>query len=119
MSTAISTQRTAVVQKNRYLRTGLFSRQRVVNFFKIICPMALLLAFFPEMAIAAGKDLLADGDAAVKATAGSGSTMYKWIILGEVLAGLVLYVLTHSFKFLFGFIILSIIGNVGMKVAGY
>ncbi|BAE75730.1 hypothetical protein SGGMMB4_05807 (plasmid) [Sodalis glossinidius str. 'morsitans'] len=38
---------------------------------------------------------------------------------GEVLAGMVLYVLTHSFKFLFGFIILSIIGNVGMKVAWY
>lgn len=80
--------------------------------------MALLLAFFPEVACATG-DLLKPGDAAVRATTGAESTMYKWIILGEVLAGMVLYVLTHSFKFLFGFIILSIIGNVGMKVAWY
>lgn len=121
MNASLSAQGPAVAQNKGFSLSKMFSRQRVVNFLKFLLPMAVLAAFFPQVALAAGAgaDMLKPGDATVKATAGSGSTMYKWIILGEVVAGLVLYVLTHSFKFLFGFIILSIIGNVGMKVAGY
>lgn len=48
--------------------------------------MALLLAFFPEVACATG-DLLKPGDAAVRATTGAESTMYKWIILGGSAGG--------------------------------
>ena len=119
MNASLSAQGPAVAQSQGFSLSKMFSRQRVVNFLKFLLPMAVLATFFPQGALAAGADMLKPGDATVKATAGSGSTMYKWIILGEVVAGLVLYVLTHSFKFLFGFIILSIIGNVGMKVAGY
>ncbi|BEL97558.1 type IV conjugative transfer system pilin TraA [Serratia ureilytica] len=121
MNASLSAQGPSVAQRQGFSLRQLFSRQRVVNFLKLVLPFAVLTALFPQLALAAGAsgDLLKTGDDTVKQTAGSGSTMYKWIILGEVLTGLCLYVFTHSFKFLFGFIILSIIGNVGMKVAGY
>lgn len=121
MNASLIAQGRAIASRQGFSLRKMFSRHRVVSFLKFLLPMAVLAALFPQVVLAAGAsgDLLKSGDATVKQTAGSGSTMYKWIILGEVVAGLVLYILTHSFKFLFGFIILSIIGNVGMKVAGY
>ncbi|WP_199635049.1 type IV conjugative transfer system pilin TraA (plasmid) [Serratia sp. PAMC26656] len=123
MNASLSAPGPSVAQRQGFSLRQLFSRQRVVNFLKVILPFAVLASFFPDVALAAGagagKDMLKAGDADVKATAGSGSTLVKWIILGEVLVGGVMYLATKNLKYLGGFIVLSILFTVGMKVAGY
>ena len=120
MNASLSAQGSSVAQRQGFSLRKLFSRQRVVNFLKVILPFAVLASFFPELALAAGgKDMLQSGDADVKATAGSGSTMVKWIVLVEVLVGAVMYMATKNLKYLSGFIVVSVLIAVGMKVAGY
>ncbi|MDY0768538.1 MULTISPECIES: type IV conjugative transfer system pilin TraA [Serratia] len=122
MNASLSAQGLSVAQRQGFSLRKLFSRQRVVNFLKVILPFAVLASFFPEVALAAGaggKDMLKSGDADVKATAGSGSTMVRWIIVTEVLVGAVMYMATKNLKYLSGFIVVSVLIAVGMKVAGY
>ncbi|MFE8665864.1 type IV conjugative transfer system pilin TraA [Serratia nevei] len=121
MNASLSAQGSSVAQRQGFSLRKLFSRQRVVNFLKVILPFAVLASFFPEVALAAGggKDMLQSGDADVKATAGSGSTMVRWIIAAEVLVGAVMYMATKNLKYLSGFIVISVLITVGMKVAGY
>lgn len=121
MNASLSAQGSSVAQRQGFSLRKLFSRQRVVSFLKVILPFAVLASFFPEVALAAGggKDMLQSGDADVKATAGSGSTMVRWIIVTEVLVGAVMYMATKNLKYLSGFIVVSVLIAVGMKVAGY
>ncbi len=98
-----------------------FSKVGLLKTLKFALPIATVAAFLPEtvMAATAGKDLMATGNATVKSTFGTGSSVVKWIVLAEVLVGAVMYMTTKNLKFLAGFAILSVFVAIGMSVAGY
>ncbi|MGP6627733.1 type IV conjugative transfer system pilin TraA, partial [Klebsiella pneumoniae] len=47
------------------------------------------------------------------------SSVVKWVVLAEVVAGGIMYMMTKNVKFLFGFAIISTFITIGMSVAGY
>lgn len=62
-------------------------------------PAAVLMMFFPQLAMAAGssgQDLMASGNTTVKATFGKDSSVVKWVVLAEVLVGAVMYMMTKT-----------------------
>ncbi|ELM3737409.1 type IV conjugative transfer system pilin TraA [Edwardsiella piscicida] len=117
MDTSLSVQGVAA-SKNQ---SSLFSKKGLIKALKVALPVAAIATLLPDVAMAAGggKDLMATGDANVKATFGSGSSVVKWVILAEVLVGGIMYMMTKNVKFLAGFAILSVFIAVGMGVAGY
>ncbi|HBL0406076.1 MULTISPECIES: type IV conjugative transfer system pilin TraA, partial [Klebsiella pneumoniae complex] len=84
-------------------------------------PVAAVAAFFPDAAMATttATDLMKSGDATVKGTFGKQSSVVKWVVLAEVVAGGIMYMMTKNVKFLFGFAIISTFITIGMSVAGY
>ncbi|WP_304621563.1 type IV conjugative transfer system pilin TraA, partial [Serratia sp. ME43] len=50
MNALLSAQGPSVAQRQGFSLRKLFSRQRVVNFLKVILPFAVLASFFPEVA---------------------------------------------------------------------
>ncbi|HGJ5881484.1 MAG TPA: type IV conjugative transfer system pilin TraA [Arsenophonus nasoniae] len=78
--------------------------------------LMLILALPP---VAEAVDLMVKGDAAVKDTFGSNSSVVKWVVLAEVIVGGIMYMMTKNIKFLAGFAILSVFISVGMGIAGY
>ncbi|PVZ84219.1 type IV conjugative transfer system pilin TraA [Serratia sp. S1B] len=96
-----------------------FKPSVVIKALKFVLPVVVLTAFFPQLAAAAGTDLLQTGDADVKATIGSNSVAMKWLIAIEVVVGTVLYIATKNLKYLSGFIVVSILLAVGFRVAGF
>ena len=89
--------------------------------FTRLIPAAVLMMFFPQLAMAAGssgQDLMASGNTTVKATFGKDSSVVKWVVLAEVLVGAVMYMMTKNVKFLAGFAIISVFIAVGMAVVG-
>lgn len=119
MNTVISDQGNSFVQKVGSSLRKLVSKSSAIKAMKFVLPFAVLASFFPQLAHATATDLMAGGDADVKATFGSKSSVVKWIILAEVLVGATLYMATKNLKYLSGFAVVSIIISVGMKVAGY
>ncbi|MTC74214.1 type IV conjugative transfer system pilin TraA [Providencia sp. wls1919] len=97
------------------------AKVKALSVAKVLVPLAALMFAFPELATAAGagKDLMASGDATVKQTFGSNSSVVKWVVLAEVIVGAIMYMMTKSIKFLAGFAILSVFIAIGMGVAGY
>ncbi|CAM3871821.1 type IV conjugative transfer system pilin TraA [Klebsiella variicola subsp. variicola] len=71
------------------------------------------------MATTTATDLMKSGDATVKGTFGKSSSVVKWVVLAEVVAGGIMYMMTKNVKFLFGFAIISTFITIGMSVAGY
>ncbi|MGX5056931.1 type IV conjugative transfer system pilin TraA [Enterobacter asburiae] len=97
-----------------------FSKISLLKAAKVVLPVMAVGMLFPGLAHAGGgTDLLQPGDATVGATFGSKSSAVKWVILAEVMVGAVMYMTTKNLKFLSGFIIISVLISVGMKVAGY
>lgn len=121
MDASFSVQGTAVPESQPSRFAQFFSKKGFVKSLKAVLPVAVLAAFFPEVAMAAGAgtDLMKTGDASVKATFGSGSSVVKWVVLAEVLVGGIMYMTTKNIKFLAGFAILSVFIAIGMSVAGY
>ena len=98
------------------------SRLNMLRLARAVIPAAVLMMFFPQLAMAAGssgQDLMASGNTTVKATFGKDSSVVKWVVLAEVLVGAVMYMMTKNIKFLVGFAILSVFIAVGMSVAGF
>ncbi len=98
-----------------------FTRLNTLRLVRAVIPAAVLMMFFPQLAMAAGssgQDLMATGNGTVKATFGKDSSAVKWVILAEVLVGAVMYMMTKNVKFLAGFAILSVFIAVGMAVVG-
>ncbi len=78
----------------------------MLRLVRAVIPAAVLMMFFPQLALAAqgaGQDLMAGGNATVKATFGKDSSAVKWVILAEVLVGAIMYMMTKNVKFLAGF----------------
>ncbi|HFV4566908.1 TPA: type IV conjugative transfer system pilin TraA [Escherichia coli] len=96
-----------------------FTRLNMLRLARAVIPAAVLMMFFPRLAMAAqGQDLMASGNTTVKATFGKDSSVVKWVVLAEVLVGAVMYMMTKNVKFLAGFAIISVFIAVGMAVVG-
>ncbi|ELI1694548.1 type IV conjugative transfer system pilin TraA [Escherichia coli] len=95
------------------------SRLNMLRLARAVIPAAVLMMFFPQLAMAAqGQDLMQSGNSTVKATFGKDSSVVKWVVLAEVLVGAVMYMMTKNVKFLAGFAIISVFIAVGMAVVG-
>ncbi|EFJ3930773.1 type IV conjugative transfer system pilin TraA, partial [Escherichia coli] len=71
------------------------SRLNMLRLARAVIPAAVLMMFFPQLAMAAqGQDLMASGNTTVKATFGKDSSVVKWVVLAEVLVGAVMYMMT-------------------------
>ncbi|EEG9495349.1 type IV conjugative transfer system pilin TraA [Escherichia coli] len=102
-------------------KSSFFSKLTLLRLVRAVIPAAVLMMFFPQLAMAAGgagQDLMASGNGTVKATFGKDSSAVKWVILAEVLVGAVMYMMTKNVKFLAGFAIISVFIAVGMAVVG-
>ncbi|HAK0381751.1 TPA: type IV conjugative transfer system pilin TraA [Salmonella enterica] len=119
MSAILSVQgASAPVKKKSFFST--FTRLNLLKLARAVIPAAVLMFFFPQLAMASGgaQDLMATGNGTVKATFGKDSSAVKWVILAEVLVGAVMYMTTKNIKFLAGFAIISVFIAVGMAVVG-
>ncbi|KDG22136.1 pilin [Escherichia coli BIDMC 76] len=68
-----------------------FTRLNMLRLARAVIPAAVLMMFFPQLAMAAqGQDLMASGNTTVKATFGKDSSVVKWVVLAEVLVGAVM-----------------------------
>lgn len=68
-------------------KSSFFSKLNLLRLVRAVIPAAVLMMFFPQLALAAqgaGQDLMAGGNATVKATFGKDSSAVKWVILAEV-----------------------------------
>lgn len=118
MNTTLSVQGTSAPIKKKW---SFFSKLNLLRLVRAVIPAAVLMMFFPQLALAAGgggTDLMASGNSTVKATFGKDSSAVKWVILAEVLVGAVMYMMTKNVKFLAGFAIISVFIAVGMAVVG-
>ncbi|MFP1556950.1 type IV conjugative transfer system pilin TraA [Escherichia coli] len=99
-----------------------FTRLNMLRLARAVIPAAVLMMFFPQLAMAAGssgQDLMASGNTTVKGRSfGKDSSVVKWVVLAEVLVGAVMYMMTKNVKFLAGFAIISVFIAVGMAVVG-
>ncbi len=119
MNTVLSVQgASAPVEKKSFFSK--FTRLNMLRLARAVIPAAVLMMFFPQLALTAqgGQDLMQSGNSTVKATFGKDSSVVKWVVLAEVLVGAVMYMMTKNVKFLAGFAIISVFIAVGMAVVG-
>nr|WP_159202772.1 type IV conjugative transfer system pilin TraA [Klebsiella pneumoniae] len=98
-----------------------FNKKKALKVAKVALPVAAVAAFFPDAAMATttATDLMKPGDATVKGTFGKQSSVVKWVVLAEVVAGGIMYMMTKNVKFLVGFASIDTLINIGRSVAGY
>jgi type IV conjugative transfer system pilin TraA len=121
MNAVLSVQGTAVSEETKpSFLSRVFNKKKALKVAKVALPVAALAAFFPDAAMATttATDLMKSGDT-VKGTFGKSSSVVKWVVLAEVIAGGIMYMMTKNVKFLFGFAIISTFITIGMSVAGY
>lgn len=122
MNAVLSVQGSAVPEKTKpSFMSRVFNKKKALKAAKVALPVAAVAAFFPDAAMATttATDLMKSGDATVKGTFGKQSSVVKWVVLAEVVAGGIMYMMTKNMKFLFGFAIISTFITIGMSVAGY
>ena len=121
MNAVLSVQDTAVSEETKpSFLSRVFNKKKALKVAKVALPVAAVAAFFPEVAMATTPtDLMKSGDTTVKGTFGKSSSVVKWVVLAEVIAGGIMYMMTKNVKFLFGFAIISTFITIGMSVAGY
>ncbi|ASV23352.1 MULTISPECIES: type IV conjugative transfer system pilin TraA [Enterobacteriaceae] len=122
MNAVLSVQDTAVSEETKpSFLSRVFNKKKALKVAKVALPVAALAAFFPDAAMATttAPDLMKSGDMTVKGTFGKSSSVVKWVVLAEVIAGGIMYMMTKNVKFLFGFAIISTFITIGMSVAGY
>ena len=119
MNAVLSVQDTAVSEETKpSFLSRVFNKKKALKVAAL--PVAAVAAFFPEVAMATTTtDLMKSGDTTVKGTFGKSSSVVKWVVLAEVIAGGIMYMMTKNVKFLFGFAIISTFITIGMSVAGY
>ena len=113
MNAVLSVQGSAVPEKTKpSFLSRVFNKKKALKVAKVALPDA-------AMATTTATDLMKSGDATVKGTFGKSSSVVKWVVLAEVVAGGIMYMMTKNVKFLFGFAIISTFITIGMSVAGY
>ena len=120
MNAVLSVQDTAVSEETKpSFLSRVFNKKKALKVAKVALPVAAVAAFFPEVAMATTTtDLMKSGDTTVKGTFGKSSSVVKWVVLAEVIAGGIMYMMTKNVKFLFGFAIIATFITIGMSVAG-
>lgn len=91
--------------------------KKVMHFMVMFALTCALFLVMMHGSWAAG-DLLAPGDATVKATFGQDSSLMTWLLIGEVVTGILAYVITKNIKILFGVIVLSVFINIAFAIIG-
>lgn len=120
MNITLDIQGAAVPEKNQSsFISRIINKNTVLKSLKFVLPVVAIAALFPQAVMATTTDLLKSGDTTVKGTFGKSSSVVKWVVLAEVIAGGIMYMMTKNVKFLVGFAILSVFISVGMTVAGY
>lgn len=122
MNAVLSVQGNAFSEETKpSFMSRVFNKKSALKMTKAVLPVAALAAFFPDAAMATttATDLMKSGDSTVKGTFGKSSSVVKWVVLAEVVAGGIMYMMTKNVKFLFGFAIISTFITIGMSVAGY
>lgn len=87
------------------------------NVRKLFLPFAIILGLtlLSNSAFAAD-DLLASGNDTVKATIGKDSSLIKWALMFEVIAGVWLYIKTKNLPVLLGFVAVVICVNIAFTI---
>ncbi|QLK63887.1 type IV conjugative transfer system pilin TraA (plasmid) [Enterobacteriaceae bacterium Kacie_13] len=67
---------------------------------------------------AMAEDLMAGGQEAVQDTFGADSSIAKWIILAEVIVGIITYIKTKNMFMLFGIAIVIVFTTIGFGLVG-
>lgn len=120
MNAVLSVQGTAVSEETKpSFLSRVFSKKTALKTLKYALPAVAVAALFPQAAMATATDLMKSGDTTVKGTFGKSSSVVKWVVLAEVIAGGIMYMMTKNVKFLFGFAIISTFITIGMSVAGH
>ncbi|HFN7630135.1 TPA: type IV conjugative transfer system pilin TraA [Escherichia coli] len=85
MNTVLSVQgASAPVKKKSFFSK--FTRLNMLRLARAVIPAAVLMMFFPHLAMAAqgaGQDLMQSGNSTVKATFGKDSSVVKWVAGGD------------------------------------
>ena len=119
MNAVLSVQGTAVSEETKpSFLSRVFNKKKALKVAKVALPVAAVAAFFPDAAMATttATDLMKSGDSTVKGTFGKSSSVVKWVVLAEVVAGGIMYMMTKNVKFLFGFAIISTFITIGMDI---
>ncbi len=99
MNAVLSVQGSAVSEKTKpSFMSRVFNKKKALKVAKVALPVAAVAAFFPDAAMATttATDLMKSGDATVKGTFGKQSSVVKWVVLAEVVAGGIMYMMTQK-----------------------
>ncbi len=99
MNAVLSVQGSAVPEKTKpSFLSRVFNKKKALKVAKVALPVAAVAAFFPDAAMATttATDLMKSGDATVKGTFGKQSSVVKWVVLAEVVAGGIMYMMTKK-----------------------
>ncbi|MCK8148046.1 type IV conjugative transfer system pilin TraA [Citrobacter sedlakii] len=86
--------------------------------FSIILVVLATTLFFVTGSTCNAEDLLKSGDQTVTDTVGKDSSVIRWMLILEILAAILLYVLTRNIRVLGGIIALSIFINIAYVIVG-
>ncbi|HDT6599782.1 TPA: type IV conjugative transfer system pilin TraA [Raoultella ornithinolytica] len=99
MNAVLSVQGTAVSEETKpSFLSRVFNKKKALKVAKVALPVAAVAAFFPDAAMATttATDLMKSGDSTVKGTFGKSSSVVKWVVLAEVVAGGIMYMMTKN-----------------------
>lgn len=90
-------------------------RNNIFNFLMFaLLPVLVILALTDNVLAA---DLLAAGQQVVTDTFGPDSSIATWIILGEVIFGIISYIKTKNIMLLFGVVVVVVFTTIGFGLA--
>lgn len=84
--------------------------------FLLLATVALLVTIL-SMGQVHAADILAPGATTVNETFGAGSTFAKWLILGEVIFGVFMYIKTKNLLLLGGVVVVIVFTTIGFNLA--
>lgn len=90
-------------------------RNNILNFLMLALLPVLVILALTDNALAA--DLLASGQQVVTDTFGPDSSIATWIILGEVIFGIISYIKTKNIILLFGVVVVVVFTTIGFGLA--
>ncbi|AUQ43894.1 type IV conjugative transfer system pilin TraA [Yersinia ruckeri] len=88
------------------------TKQQVVTKWMMVffLPLFVLLSY---TGLVRADDLMAAGQETVTGTFGAGSSIAKWIILAEVIVGIITYIKTKNMFMLFGIAVVIVFTTIG------
>jgi type IV conjugative transfer system pilin TraA len=105
-----------VRQPINYGSITFMQRANILRTFKIAIVPSLILLCVVNAAHAI--DLLEGGKETVKDTFGADSAIAGWLVLAEVICGVIAYIKTKNIFLLFGFAVVIVFTTVGFGITG-